>query len=181
MTAPSEQLRALPDAPPDSTRHPVRRTRVSRATKIDYWLDAILLVAFLLDESLHFTGLSAHEWVGLGFAPALLVHLTLHWDWVLRTTRRVVTRLPARERLRWIVDLALLLAMTLCVASGLLISRVALPALGIHLSDDGFWTGLHTTMADICLVLVGLHVGLSWRWIVLTTRRLSRRTHGSSR
>ena len=159
-----------------------RRSRVPGRTRIDFWLDLALLVAFVLDYSFQFTGLSVHEWIGLGFGLALLAHLTLHWDWVLRTTRRVVGRLPGRERLRWAVDLGLLLVMTLCVASGALISRSAVPALGYRPAGGSFWTGLHTTTADVTVALVGVHVALNWKWIVTVGRRIvRRRTAGVAR
>ena len=154
---------------------PVRQRRVPARTRLDFWLDLALLVAFALDYSFQFTGLSIHEWIGLGFGVALLLHITLHWDWVLRTTKRVFGRLAGRERLRWVVDLALLFVMTLCVASGVLISRSALPALGITPAAGAFWTGLHTTSADITVALVGLHVALSWRWCLTVGRRILHR------
>ena len=142
------------------------------ASRVDYWLDLALLVAFALDYSFRFTGLTIHEWIGIGLGVALAVHVTLHWDWVVRTTRRVVRRPRGREGLRWTVDLLLMLVMTLCVASGILVSRKALPWLGFTRPDDGFWNGLHTTSADVTIILVGLHVALSWRWLLTISRRL---------
>ncbi|MCU1399513.1 MAG: hypothetical protein JWN62_2622 [Acidimicrobiales bacterium] len=158
------------DGPPRT-----RRRRIPGRTRLDFWLDSVLLVAFALDYSFQFTGLSIHEWIGLGFGIALLVHITLHWEWVLRTTKRLFGRLAGRERIRWIVDFALLFVMTLCVASGVLISRSALPALGIRPAAGAFWTGLHTTSADVTVALVGLHVALNWRWILTVGRRILRR------
>ena len=95
-------------------------------TRLDFWLDAAILVGYTLAYSFGFTGPVIHEWLGLALGLVLLVHLTLHWDWVIRTTRRLVTR-RGRDRVIWLVNLALLAAMTLCVASGIVISRVALP------------------------------------------------------
>ncbi|MCU1366785.1 MAG: hypothetical protein JWN39_2424 [Ilumatobacteraceae bacterium] len=157
------------------------RHRIPGRTRLDFWLDTVLLVAFALDYSFQFTGLSIHEWIGLGFGIALLAHITLHWDWALRTSKRLFCRLAGRERIRWIVDFALLLVMTLCVASGVLISRSALPALGITPVADAFWTGLHTTSADVTVALVGLHVALSWRWILTVGRRIVRRSAATTR
>ncbi len=62
------------------------RARVPGLTRLDFWLDLVLLLAFTLDYAFRFTGLSIHEWIGIGFAVALIAHLTLHWDWVLKTT-----------------------------------------------------------------------------------------------
>jgi hypothetical protein len=154
----------------DAVRAP--RRKVAARTRLDFWLDGALLAAFVLDYSFRFTGLSVHEWVGIGLGSALVVHVTLHWDWVLRTARRLLGAYAGREKLRWVLDLALIGAMTLCIGSGVLISRSALPAIGIDTVQDPFWTGLHTTTADVCVALVGLHVALSWRWIASVGRRL---------
>src|ERR1700677_4603641 len=105
------------------------RRRILARARLDFWLDALLLVAYTLAYSLGFTGIATHEWLGIGLGEVLLVHLTLHCDWVIRTTRKLL-RLGGRERFVWLVNL-LLLSMTLCIASGILISEVALPQLGI--------------------------------------------------
>ena len=108
-----------------------RRRRIAARTRLDFWFDAILLLGYTLAYSYGFTGIAVHEWLGIGLGLALLVHLTLHWDWVLRTTGRLL-RPRGQDKVVWLVNLALLFGMTLCVASGILISRVALPDLGIY-------------------------------------------------
>ena len=94
----------------------------------------------------------------------MLVHLTLHWDWVVRTTRKLF-RLRGHDRVIWLVNLALLVGMTLCVVSGIVISRVALPSLGFFLTSNLFWNRLHILTAEITLGLVPVHAALRWRWI----------------
>ena len=112
------------------------RRRILARTRLDFWLDALMLVAYTLAYSLGFTGIATHEWLGIGLGVVLLVHLTLHWDWVIRTTRKLLRR-GGRDRFAWLVNLLLLLSMTLCIASGILISEVALPELGITLPATG--------------------------------------------
>jgi hypothetical protein len=146
-----------------------------RRTLFDFWLDLLLLVAFTLDYSFRFTGLAVHEWIGIAFVVLVPVHLVQHWDWVVRTTRRLVRRRGGREMLRWLVDVLLMPTMVLCVAAGILVSRSALPALGLHPVNDGFWRGLHTTSADVTVFLAAVHVALSWRWGLAVIRRLRRR------
>lgn len=153
---------------------PTPRRRVPRRTLFDYWLDLSLLVIFTVDYTLEFTGLAWHEWIGLAFVVLVPVHLLQHWDWVVRTTRRIVGRRPGRETLRWVVDLAILPGMVLCVASGLFISRHALPALGVSTERDRFWSELHSVTADLTLFLAIVHVALSWRWLLSVTRRVVR-------
>jgi hypothetical protein len=141
-------------------------------TRLDFWLDALLLAGYTLAYSLGFTGIANHEWLGIGLGVALLVHLTLHWDWVVRTTTKLFAR-GGRERFSWLVNLLLLVSMTLCIASGILISEVALPQLGISVAASSFWRQMHSTTATLTLILVPVHAALRWRWIVGMVRRFA--------
>jgi hypothetical protein len=149
---------------------PASRRRILARTRLDFWLDALLLVAYTLAYSLGFTGIATHEWLGIGLGVALLVHLTLHWDWVIRSTRKLLRR-SGRERFVWLVNLLLLLSMVLCIASGILISEVA----------SSFWRQMHDTTATLTLILVPIHAALDWRWIVGVTRRFAACRPGRSR
>jgi hypothetical protein len=158
-------------SPADAAPGAGRRRRVAARTRLDFWFDAVLLLGYTLAYSYGFTGIAIHEWLGLGLGLALLLHLTLHWDWVIRATRKLLDP-RGHDKLIWLVNLALLLAMTLCVASGILISRVALPDLGIDTLGAPFWARLHDLTADVTLALVPVHVALRWRWIARVGRRL---------
>ena len=50
--------------------------------------------------------------------------------------------------------------MTLCVASGIAISRVALLELGIYTLQTPFWFRLHVLTAEVTVGLVPVHVAL---------------------
>ncbi len=133
------------------------------------------MVAYVLTYSFGFTGQAVHEWLGLGIAVALVVHLALHWPWIMRATRRLL-RSGTRRPMLWSVNVVLLLSMTLCVLSGIYVSGVALPALG--LADPGgaasfaFWRRLHHITASVTLLAVPIHLALDWRWLVSVGRRL---------
>lgn len=156
--------------PAETGRAPARR-RVPVRTRLDFWFDGALLAAYTLVYSLGFTGLAIHEWLGLGIGLALLLHLTLHWDWVVRTTRKLFAR-GGRDRAIWLLNLTLLVVMTLCVLSGVLISQVALYQLGISVHASPFWANVHDTTAKLTLILVSVHVAVRWRWIVSVGGRL---------
>jgi hypothetical protein len=149
-----------------------RRRRIADVRlRLEFWLDATLFLAYTLAYSLDFTGLALHEWIGLAVGSGLLVHLTLHWEWVARTTL-AWRRRSARVRAIWVVNLLLMVSMTLCVASGVLISRAALPTLGLRPAGGNFWSSMHSFTAQLTLVFAAAHVALSWRWIVTVGRRL---------
>jgi hypothetical protein len=151
------------------------RPSVSLRSRFDLVFDLVLFLSFGIAYTFSFTGLTIHEWFGLAFGVALLTHLTLHWDWVLQTTRRMFSRV-GRRRVMWMVNSLLLIDMSLCVASGIAISVVAMPALRIHtVADSGYWRELHSRTASLAIFLIALHIGLDYRWIVSVSRRWLRR------
>jgi cytochrome b len=128
------------------------------------------LVLALLSTAL--TGLAWHEWLGIAVGTVLIVHLLLGWKWIAAITQRFFHSLPGLTRITYILDFTLFATMTLVIYSGLMISRVAVPALGLSGATPNFlWRGLHSFTANALLVLVGLHLAISWSWIVKTVRR----------
>lgn len=158
-----------------------RQLALSRALKVDFWLDSLLLVGFLCAESFHLTGIVLHEWIGVAMGAALLVHITLHWNWVVRTTSRLVRKKPGRDTIRWANNLFLMLAMTLTIASGLWTSRVVLTTFGLPEGQEDFWLQVHHLCADLCLFSVALHIALGWRWILTTGTRVIHRPSATTR
>ena len=151
-----------------------RKRRLTPRTWLDICLDLTILVSYIAAYSFGFTGQEVHEWLGLALATVLLVHLTLHWDWVVRVTGRLWRR-AGRRRVVWLIDLLLLIAMTLCVLSGVLISQFAVPALGVHLTPGSNWNHVHDLTAQLTLALVAAHVALSWQWIWRVGRQVAGR------
>lgn len=134
----------------------------------NYVVDVALLVAFLVDYNLRFSGLTVHEWLGIAIGVVLVGHTVLHWDWIVRTVRRLGGT-SGRQRLSAALALAVFLDLVLLVVSGVLISRVALPSLA---RQDRFWRWLHIETAHLATYLVAIHFALSWKWMWALTKRL---------
>lgn len=137
----------------------------------NFWLDIALFIAFIVDMNTRFTGIPIHEWLGIALGIALIYHLLLHWNWIVAITKRIFSKLPAAERLRYILDIALFVDMVIVIATGLWISRVAVPQLGISVTENFLWRRLHSMTADLVLWMVALHLALSWKWIVNAFKR----------
>ncbi len=140
--------------------------------KKNFWIDIGILLAFLVAMEPRFGGIAVHEWLSIALAAAIVIHLLLHWQWIVGVGGRFFRRLWHVSRLKFAVDALLFAASVVVMLSGLLISRSALPALGIPLEHGGgTWRALHALSADLSILLVGLHFALNWDWVVRVTRR----------
>ena len=141
------------------------------ATLKNFWIDILLFMAFVVDMNVPFTGISIHEWLGIGLIALFIYHLILHWDWISAITRRFLKKLPANNRLKYAVDLLLYVDIVLLIASGIWISEAALPQLGLSVGRAPFWRGLHHMTADWAIWLSALHLALNWKWIANSVKR----------
>ncbi|MCB0124526.1 MAG: cytochrome b/b6 domain-containing protein [Caldilineaceae bacterium] len=137
----------------------------------NFWIDIALFLMFIFDMNTHLTGIPVHEWLGIVFGGALVYHILLHWQWISNGTRKLFAKLPTIQRIRYGVDLLLFVVMVIVVASGIWISRAALPAVGLALAPNRFWSGLHHVTSELVIFLVGLHIALSWSWLTNAWQR----------
>ncbi|MBT3323446.1 MAG: DUF4405 domain-containing protein [Anaerolineae bacterium] len=147
-----------------------KKIRLSAMLK-NYGIDILLFLAFIIDMNVHFTGLVIHEWLGLGLAVIIVIHLLLHWKWMVAIIKRFFVKLPGRERFKSLIDILFFIDFILVSLSGILVSKVIILSLGITLPHSVFWRWLHIQSADWGIYLLGLHLALNWRWIVSTTKR----------
>ncbi len=140
-----------------------------------FWLDATLLVSVCALQTLHFTGLILHEWLGLAVVPLILLHLLFAWSWITAETRRFFTSRSARSRVNYLLNLGLFAAVTAATYSGILISQQAIPVL-THTKPapymDWRWDKLHSDFSAITVILVGLHLAVNWEWALAAAQRI---------
>jgi hypothetical protein len=142
-------------------------------------IDVVLSVSFLALMSVSLTGLLLHEWWGIGLMLVVVVHLLAQWDWTMSSSQRFFRTLTGRIRFTYLLNWCLFVAAVLVFTSGILISEVALPGLGLPTARGGdttflFWRRMHTFAADAVVLLAGVHVGLNWRWVVTAFRQVVR-------
>jgi hypothetical protein len=141
-------------------------------TKIDLLVDGAIFLVILAVLDRHLTGQAIHEWLGIAAGGAIIVHLLLHWDWIVGVTRRLFGKLPGASRLNYAVNALFFITLATTITSGLFISETALPLLGIATEHhDAFWQSLHTLASTALLYTLGLHVALHWKWIGRTVNR----------
>ncbi|MEW6029612.1 MAG: DUF4405 domain-containing protein [Chloroflexota bacterium] len=128
--------------------------------------DIVVAVGTALLLSAKATGETLHEWIGVAVLAVVLTHLLLSFDWFAAAARRFFQKQSFRVRVNWILSVALFIAMTAAFYSGLVISKVLMPALGIELAGGISWKSIHTIASDFTLYLVGLHLAVNWKWVV---------------
>lgn len=145
-------------------------------------IDAILLLGFLVAFFLDLTGVTAHQWLGIGVGVLASYHLIRHWDWVKAVTRRLFGGTTAQARLYYLVDAVILVGLGLMILSGVIISTwVNLPegtysltwgSLRLPLGSYSLLRDFHVASSLSTLAVVVIKIGLHGRWIVKTARRL---------
>lgn len=133
--------------------------------KLNLYLDLILVIVFAVEMEEHFTGLHNHELLGLAFGIAALIHIILHWDWVVSITKRLFSKVFHESRLNYALNIALFIDMGVVIVTGVLISRT----IGLSFGHNEAVETLHRLSSALSLVIVGLHVALHWKWIVTHT------------
>ncbi len=117
------------------------------------------------------TRLAIHEWLSLALGATVIIHLLLHWSWIVNTFRRFFGRLSGETRFNLFLNLALFLDFTVAAFSGVMISREALPLLGFTLPGGGAWRGVHELTANLVLIIFAVHLAIHWKWIVASVTR----------
>jgi hypothetical protein len=149
--------------------------------KMTFWLDVTLLISVCALQSVSFTGLVLHEWLGLGIVGMILAHLLLAWSWISSQSRRVFAAQSIRARVNYLLNLALFAGTTAVIFSGILISQEAVPALtGTKgtLEMDWRWDTLHNQFSQAVVILAGLHLAINWDWVFLAVSKIFRRLEG---
>ena len=72
--------------------------------KANLMIDIGIFAAVLLALEPSFTGLPIHEWFALSLTGMIIIHLLVHWQWMVRVTGKFFQNLFHNSRLNYIVD-----------------------------------------------------------------------------
>lgn len=139
--------------------------------KANLIVDVMIFAAILMADEPRLTGIALHEWLSVALAVTIIVHLLLHWKWIVQVGADYLQRLWQVSRLKFLVDALLFIAFTVVMMSGLMISRSVLPFLQITLGHNAGWNAVHSLSATMTMLLVGLHFALNWDWVVAVSKR----------
>ncbi len=134
---------------------------MKKKTVVKVVLDVLMLAVIALMYRKQALGLAFHEIGGLLLIGIFFVHKGLNFKWIRRVTVKLRTA-DNRTRLMWIVDALMLVSFLIVGVSGIMISKVAFPGLAVQ---GGPWKSLHYGCAALSLILVGVHLGLHYRYL----------------
>jgi hypothetical protein len=135
--------------------------------KMNWLLDLLLFLGFLLAFFLDLTGLPLHQWAGVLGGALMLCHLLLHWNWVKAITSRFFGKTSGQARLYYLLDIAITGGSACILVSGLTISTW----FNIPLANYLAWKDFHITSSLITLGIVVLKIAVHWRWIIRAARQ----------
>ncbi|WP_413699556.1 cytochrome b/b6 domain-containing protein [Psychromonas sp. KJ10-10] len=140
--------------------------------KTRYVMDVILLIGFMIVSAPQATGIFLHEWLSLVFIIPFVIHIMLHWDWILKSYSRLFVKVPSKERFNIIWDFIIYIMMLIVFVSGFLVSVALLPAIQIDIQIQDFWSKIHHDSATLIMPMLGVHLALHWDWIVLFSKKM---------
>jgi hypothetical protein len=149
--------------------------------KTTFWLDVMLLVSVCALQTVRFTGLVLHEWLGLAIVGMVFAHLLFSWSWIASLSRRLFAVQSARARINYLLNLSFFAAVTAVIFSGILISQKAIPALiGTKAAPDmdWRWDSLHNDFSQFVVLLSGFHLAMNFDWVLAAAEKLFGRVRG---
>ena len=149
-----------------------QKSRKKRShTQIRVWVDLVFFIGMILVLAPQATGIPFHEWASFLIIVPFFVHLILDWKWIVSITKRILKRIPGETRFNYILDWLLFFLFVVATFTGVVISEAALPALGITVVIDPFWSALHDISANLLMVIIGIHLAMHWKWIVTNVKK----------
>ena len=128
-----------------------------------------LLMIVLMDVAT--TGYFWHELLGLAALGLFLVHKIFNLQWIKSVTASFFKKhIKPKTRFMYVLDLLLVAFMGITGLSGILISKSLFTFISV---DNGIlWSAIHTSFAYGSLILVSVHIGLHWKYIISAFRKM---------
>ena len=133
------------------------------------------------------TWIDIHNWASVVLAAIIIVHILLHWGWILATTKRVSHHLrkPAGKVLElygaalilfvlFVFDCLSGLVLWLVLPRGardydLMVSGLGRRFLGLQ---RNVWVDLHAWVAVTIVSLIIVHLIMNWSWVVGVSKKM---------
>jgi hypothetical protein len=131
----------------------------------------MVIVFTLLFNKMVIAGLAFHEIAGLAVGLAFILHMLLNWRWIKQVTLELFSnKIPGKTKFGYILNVLLLLVMGYVVVSGVLVSKYLFP--NLRFGNEMFLKSTHISLSYFTLLLLGIHLGLHWDWVMKMCKRM---------
>ncbi|HBY08654.1 MAG TPA: hypothetical protein DEH22_13045 [Chloroflexi bacterium] len=124
-----------------------------------------------------------HLWFGLLMIVAALVHIVIHWNWIVSMARRVwgeltqgQNRFNRRSRYNLLINAAIGLSFIITALSGLYLFFVPGGSHGVVdpviLFTRTTWDLIHTWAGILMIAAAVIHFSIHWRWVVKVSGKM---------
>lgn len=144
--------------------------------------NALYGVTILFERS---TWEDLHTWFGILMIATALVHIVIHWNWIVSMARRVWVELTQREskfnhrsRANLLINLTIGLSFLITAISGLYLFFV--PGSGHGVVDSlilfsrNTWDLIHTWAGILMIIAAVVHFYIHWRWVVKVSTKMAK-------
>ena len=126
-------------------------------------LDIVMFVVLTLLYNSHVAAISFHEIAGLAICGLFIIHCLLNLKWIAGVSKRLFCKtVLLKTRIGYVVDLLLVVTFVFLVISGIQTSQFLFPV-GSH---ESAWRGIHHFCGAVSIILVGVHLGLHWGFVL---------------
>ena len=126
-----------------------------------------------------------HTWFGILMILVALVHIVVHWSWIVSMARRVWSELTqrsnclnSRSRTNLLVNVAIGLSFIVTAASGLYLFFIPGGSHGVAdpviLFTRNTWDLIHTWAGIFMISAAVVHFSIHWRWITKVSGKMLR-------
>lgn len=129
-------------------------------------IDVIMIILFLIMYKKRIISVGFHEIIGLLIFLIVLIHLFFNRKLFITATKKF-GKIKTKTKLRYIVDLALLIDFILMIITGIMISKVL-----FNFGYFGIWKFIHNFLCGFALILVGIHCGIEWDTFYAMIRKI---------
>jgi preprotein translocase subunit SecY len=182
---------------------------VSKQTQKNWWIDAALFISAIVAalSAIYFLFLPSggfqggrnplyniqvlfsrqtwddlHTWGGIAMIVAAIIHLIIHWTWVVSMSRRIWNELTGQgnsmnPRGRWnlILNMIVALSFMLTAISGvyfLFVPGGRWVADPMILFTRTTWDLIHTWSGVVLIAAAVIHFAIHWKWVTKVTRKM---------
>jgi hypothetical protein len=128
-------------------------------------VDALLLGGFWLVNQVKLTGIAFHEWFGLALGLILILHLVMHWRWLLNMVKNFFKTTNLVQQLKLVLDIVGFAAFFTIIISGILMSKSVLPTFGLSGLHSHSLKIIHVTATNLTIYMIAGHLLLNVKTI----------------